>query len=37
VIRLPEPLLGKGNEVEIMFFSWALFVQPGLGLTLSKR
>jgi hypothetical protein len=36
VIRLPEPLLSKVNVVEVIFYSLALFVQPGLQL-MSER
>jgi hypothetical protein len=30
VIRRPEPLLSKGNAVDVMFCCSALFVQPEL-------
>jgi hypothetical protein len=32
VFRQPEPLLSKVNAVDVIFYSSALFVQPGLQL-----
>jgi hypothetical protein len=31
-VLLPEPLLSKGNAVDVIFCCSALFVQPGLQL-----
>jgi len=36
VIRQPEPLLSKVNVVDVIFYSSALFVQPGLQM-MSER